>query len=378
MKLRALVIDDSALFRRVITDALTQLADIEVVGSAPNGKIGLERIVALNPDLVTLDMEMPEMGGLEVLDALKGRGRETCVVVVSALTLKGGSLTIRALEKGAFDFITKPSGGDPSANLAAIRQALAPVVDGLRRRLEIRSILKTPGQRSDLSAPPSSPGGPRPLEPSRASLPQTGSLRQPAGGIQMVRMVLVGISTGGPNALAQMLPSLPGDLPVPVLIVQHMPALFTQSLAASLAARCALMVKEAADGETLRPGGVYIAPGGRHLKVVPGANAEMTARISDDPPENNCRPSADVLFRSASLHYPGQSIAVIMTGMGADGVLGLRLLKRHPCRVIAQDAESCVVYGMPGEAVKAGVVDVVLPLNRIADEISRLVKGIRL
>ena len=364
MKLRALVVDDTALFRRIVADALASLPDIEVVGSAPNGKIALERIGTLTPDLVTLDMEMPEMGGLEVLDALKRNQQECGVVVVSALTQKGGDLTMRALEKGAFDFITKPAGGDPQANLAAIRDALQPVVSAYRRRVEIRSILKTSPEAASFPRPGmATPAlkvplpAERPLEHGKADL------------------VVVGVSTGGPNALASVLPRLPASFPAPVLIVQHMPPLFTQSLAASLASKCSLIVKEAAEGETVRPGTIYIAPGGRQMKAVAGSKGEMLIRIADDPPENNCRPSVDYLFRSISINFPGRASAVIMTGMGSDGVLGLRLLKRQGCRIIAQDEASSVVYGMPGEAVKAGVVDIISPLERIADEICRSVKG---
>ena len=375
MKLRTLVVDDTALFRRAVSDALAQLPDVEVVGTAPNGKIALERIATLAPDLITLDIEMPEMGGLEVLDHLKRGGRDVGVIVVSALTLKGGELTIRALERGAFDFITKPGGSNLQANLDAIRDALAPLVSAYRRRWEIRSILKSP------PAAPNSPAGQAPPAAS-SSLTGLSSAAGPATAraawsSQQAKadLVVIGVSTGGPNALASVLPALPANFSAPVLIVQHMPPLFTQSLAASLAAKCAVKVKEAEDGETARPGTVYIAPGGRHMKTAAGPAGEVVLRITDDPQENNCRPSVDYLFRSVANYFPGRAAAVIMTGMGSDGVIGLRLLKRHTCRVIAQDEASCVVFGMPGEAVKAGVVDVIAPLERIAAEILRSVKS---
>jgi two-component system, chemotaxis family, protein-glutamate methylesterase/glutaminase len=392
MKLKALVVDDSSLFRRVISDALSQLPEVEVVGTAPNGKIALERVTSLAPDLVTLDIEMPEMSGLDVLEAIKARGVDCGVVMVSALTLKGSEMTIRALERGAFDFITKPSGGDAQSNLASIRDSLAPVVAAYRRRWEIRTILKSPGAvpgrfepaaRSEPAArnepaarsEPAKTGSlstPARTEPqARPQPPRTGSLSLPG----RADLVLIGISTGGPNALTTMLPMLPARFPAPVLITQHMPPMFTHSLAESLNAKCALRVKEAEDGETALPATVYIAPGGRQMKLAPGSHGEFIVRVNDDPPENNCRPSVDYLFRSAANSFPGRAVAVIMTGMGADGVLGLRLLKRHNTPVIAQDEASCVVFGMPGEAVKAGVVDVIVPLERIAAEISRQVKG---
>jgi two-component system chemotaxis response regulator CheB len=360
MKLRILVVDDTSLFRRIISDALALLPDVEVVGTAPNGKIALERAAALAPDLITLDIEMPEMDGLEVLDALKSRGLECGVVVVSALTLKGGDLTIRALERGAFDFITKPTEGDPKTNLAAIASALAPIVSAYRRRWEIRSILK---QTSALAA----------AKPAPAPVPARTEY-QPV--LKKSDLVLVGISTGGPNALAKMLPALSANFPAPILIVQHMPPLFTKSMAASLSTKCRLTVKEAEEGEVIKSGSVYIAPGGRHMKIAPDSKGEVSLRITDDPLENNCRPSVDYLFRSVANSYNGQTTAVIMTGMGSDGVLGLRLLKRKNCHVIAQDEASCVVFGMPGEAVKAGVVDVIAPLEQIAGEISRSVKSV--
>ena len=364
MKLRVLVVDDTALFRRIVSDALVQLPEVEVVGTAPNGKIALERVETLSPDLITLDIEMPEMDGLEVLAALKQRGKDCGVVVVSALTRKGGELTIRALEQGAFDFVTKPSGGDPPANLAAMRDALAPVISAYRRRWEVRAILKSGGTAGVVSPSPAvSAGGMPPTARPLAS--------------HQADLVCIGVSTGGPNALARVLPAFPANFPAPVLVVQHMPPLFTQSLAASLAAKCAVAVREAAEGERPLPGTVYIAPGGRHMKMVIGPDSLPRLQLTDDPPENNCRPSVDYLFRSVANHYPGRVAAVIMTGMGSDGVTGLRLLKRKEARIIAQDEASCVVYGMPGEAVKAGVVDVIAPLERLADEIRLAVKEAR-
>lgn len=361
MTLRILVVDDTALFRRIVSDALSRLPGVEVIGTAPNGKIALERVASLSPDLITLDIEMPEMDGLETLDALRQRGLKCGVIIVSALTRKGGDLTIRALERGAFDFITKPEAGDQSSTLAAISNALAPILRAYRRHQEIRSILKT-GSVPVAESKPTPP------------LPQRPEVRPV---LRRSEMVLVGVSTGGPNALAKLLPALPANFPAPILIVQHMPALFTQSLAASLDKKCPLTVKEAEDGETILPGTVYIAPGGRHMKFATGLNGTSLLNITDDPPENNCRPSVDTLFRSVANQFPGSTTAVIMTGMGSDGVLGLRLLKRKDAYIIAQDEASCVVFGMPGEAIKAGIVDVVVPLDQIAETLHRSVKSVR-
>lgn len=360
MKLRVLVVDDTALFRKIVSDALSQIPDVEVIGTAPNGKIALERAASLSPDLITLDIEMPEMDGLAVLEAIKQRNLKCGVVMVSALTRKGSDLTIRALELGAFDFITKPNGGDAQSNLAAIRNALSPILSAYRRRWEIRSILKStpdtfPEARTIIS--------PTPIRTEYSSAPLKADL------------VVIGVSTGGPNALAKILPDLSANFPVPVLVVQHMPPLFTQSLAASLATKCSVKVKEAEDGEGIQPATVYIAPGGRHMKIGIGPKGESIVRVTDDPLENNCRPSVDYLFRSVANHFSGNVTAVIMTGMGSDGVLGLRLLKRKNTYILAQDEASCVVFGMPGEAIKAGVVNSVVPLELLAKEINRSVKS---
>jgi two-component system chemotaxis response regulator CheB len=188
-------------------------------------------------------------------------------------------------------------------------------------------------------------------------------------------MVLIGVSTGGPAALAQLLPAIPGNIGVPILVVQHMPPIFTKSLADSLAPKCAVRVVEATHGELLKPDCVYIAPGGRQMRLGAGPDSRPILEMTDDPPENNCRPAVDYLFRSAASRFPGRAMAVILTGMGSDGTLGLRLLKRHGCFVIAQDEASSVVYGMPKAAVDAGVADVILPLSSIASRITSIVKG---
>ncbi len=368
MALRVLVADDSALFRRVLTEALSSLPDVEVVAGVPNGKLAVQRVRDLRPDLLTLDMEMPEMGGLAVLDALRQAGEDVMVIVVSALTLAGGRLTMKALEKGALDFITKPDTPNAEESRAAILKELAPRVRALAHRREIRNILKDRPQ-----APP-----PQPLPPVRppADLRQVSKTMTRVAAGTKPDMVLIGVSTGGPNALAQVLPALPGTLGVPVLVVQHMPPVFTQSLAESLSAKCAFRVREASHGERLEPNTVYIAPGGRQMRLAAAPGGAKVIEVTDDPPENNCKPAVDYLFRSAANRFPGRSMAVILTGMGSDGTLGLRLLKRHGCYVVAQDEASCVVFGMPKAAIDAGVVDVVVPLEAVAGRIIASVRGV--
>ena len=378
MSLRVLVADDAVLFRRSISDALAALPDVVVVGSAANGKLALQKVRELKPDLLTLDLEMPELDGLGVLDALRQSGDKTSVIVVSALTRRGGDLTLRALEKGAFDFITKPETGSAEESREAIRRELAPRLRALANRLAVRNILNRPsaalnGASSSAVVPP-----PAEAKPSGQHLAGIAERMSRLVSPSKPELVLIGVSTGGPTALAKLLPQLPKDLGVPILIVQHMPPVFTQSLADSLAAKSAVKVREAANGEVVLPNTAYIAPGGRQMRLAIGVNGSRVLQITDDPPENNCRPAVDYLFRSAANLFPGRSMAVILTGMGSDGTLGLRLLKRHGAFVIAQDEASCVVYGMPKAAVDAGVADAVLPLEAIAARIVSTIRGGRL
>ena len=367
MSLRVLVADDAILFRRVLSEALSALPEVEVVGSAANGKLALQKVRELKPDLLTLDLEMPELDGLAVLDARRQSGDRGAVIVVSALTRQGGHMTLRALEKGAFDFITKPEGANPEESRAAVCRELAPRLRALAHRLAVRNILRPAGGPS--TGPPSAP------KPAAAALAGIAGRMSRLATHPRPELVLIGVSTGGPNALARLLPQLPKDLGVPILIVQHMPPMFTQSLAESLAAKCAIRVREATQGDVLAANTAYIAPGGRQMRVAAGPAHSRVVQITDDPPENNCRPAVDYLFRSVATHFAGQAMAVILTGMGNDGTLGLRLLKRQGCFVIAQDEASCVVYGMPKSAVEAGVTDVILPLESIAARIAATVRA---
>ena len=373
MTLRVLVVDDTVTYRKIISDALSTLPGVEVVGTASNGKTALARILALRPDVATLDIEMPEMNGLEVLEAVRAQGIELGVVMVSAFTKRGSELTIRALQLGAFDFITKAEDGDIEQNRQRIQNALGPLLKAYAQRLEIRSILKgtsTPG-----ASPPKPGAAPAAGVTRPADLADVSLRMEKASGKFRPERVLIGVSTGGPYALADVIPKLPGNLGVPILLVQHMPPMFTRTLAESLDKQSALKVKEAEHGDPVVANTVYIAPGGKHMKVISGPGGKPVIQISDDPPENNCKPSVDTLFRSAAYTFPGRTCAVIMTGMGADGTLGLRLIKRSPAWVIAQNEASCVVFGMPKEAIAAGVVDVIAPLESIAGEICKAVQG---
>lgn len=367
MKLKVLVVDDTIVYRKIISDVLADIDGIDVIGTAGNGKIAMSRIRAMKPDLITLDIEMPEMNGLEVLQALKAEDIDVGVIVLSSLTVRGGELTIKALELGAFDFITKPDGSSQEENRDIVKQSIEPLIRAYSHRREISSILR--GSRLPLK---------RVVDTEKKSVPETNNVVTRMKSIYQrmkSEVIGIGVSTGGPVALAEVLPRIPCDINIPVFVVQHMPPGFTQSLASSLDAKCSLQVKEAVDGESVQNNVVYIAPGGKQMKVALGVDAATKiVRITNDPPENNCKPSVDYLFRSLAHHYVGRSTGVIMTGMGNDGTLGLRLMKRNGATVIAQDEATSVVFGMPKEAIGAGVVDIVVPLNCLAEEIIKTIK----
>ena len=357
--IKALVVDDTIVYRKIVGDALKQMPGIEVVGTANNGKIALSKIKTLKPDLITLDIEMPEMNGIELLQELQNMDSPPLVIMVSTLTHQGGALTLRALELGAFDVLPKPEDGKMAENMLKIQKTLDPIVRHVKRHKF--GIIDPPTRLKPAVAVPyrvsHSPAKPR-----------------PAGIRSKSEIIGIGISTGGPNALTKMIPMLPKDLKVPVLIVQHMPPVFTASLADSLNKKSALEVIEAKDGDIIKPGKVFIAPGGKQMKIVAGADGlTRKIKITDDPPENSCKPSADYLFRSIAQHYVGRSTGVIMTGMGSDGSKGLVQMKNNGSFIIAQDEKTCTVYGMPKEPIESGIVDIIAPLEKIADEIVKTV-----
>lgn len=358
-RLTALVVDDTIVYRKIVGDVLKEIPGVEVIGAAHNGRVALSKITSLKPDLITLDIEMPEVSGIEVLQSLQNQPDAPAVVMLSTLTQQGSEMTIKALELGAFDFIAKPSEGKMAENTEKVKDALEPIIEALKRqkqtRLKIRSRIKGKPEKTPPPAEPKTVPAPKftkPLIRSKAEI------------------VGIGISTGGPNALTQMIPLLPANIKVPILIVQHMPPMFTASLANSLNNKSQLEVVEAKEGDTIEAGKVFIAPGGKQMKIVAGSDGiTRKIKITDDPPENSCRPSVDYLFRSIAQHYVGRSTGVIMTGMGSDGSKGLVQMKQNGGFVIAQDKESCTVYGMPKEPIESGIVDVIVPLEKIADEI---------
>lgn len=352
--MRVLVVDDSTLFRKVVRDAIEFELGLQVVGTASNGRIALDKIQQLRPDVVTLDVEMPELDGLEVLRRLQEIASPPRVIMVSSFTAKGAALTAQALRLGAFDFILKPA----TDNWETSREGLLAQI-GAKLKL-VDAAVRPPALKSQPFAECQS-------WPSKGVTAIAPSKPMPA------EVVAIGVSTGGPAALASLLPQLPADLSSPVVIVQHMPPVFTKSMAEDLNRICKLRVSEATDGERLIPGHAYIAPGGRQMKVVPSSAGPQIC-ITDDPAERNCRPSVDYLFRSLAHLYGGRVLALVLTGMGDDGTLGCQLLERQGAAILAQDEASCVVYGMPRQVAECGLADAVLPLSEMARAIEERVR----
>jgi two-component system chemotaxis response regulator CheB len=353
-KIRVLIVDDSVVVRRIVTRMLSDEPDIEVVGTAANGRIALARLQGLNPDAIVLDVEMPEMDGLATLAALRKTHARLPVIMFSTLTERGASATLDALSLGASDYVTKPSSIAMPASLEAVRQELIG-----KLKLFCSGPAETVAQagRSAKSA----------LPPALFAAPERAH-RKPA------EIVAIGVSTGGPNALAELMPGFPAELAVPLLIVQHMPPIFTRLLAERLAARSRIPIMEAQSGQLVRPGHAYLAPGDFHL-VVERRGDHVHLRTNQEPPENWCRPAADVLFRSVASAYRGAALAVVMTGMGQDGLRGCEEIRRAGGQVLAQDEASSVVWGMPGFVVRAGLADRVAPLGELAGEIMQRVRN---
>ena len=363
--LRVLVVDDTVLYRKIVSDVLAKIPEVEVVGSAHNGKAAISKLATLKPDLLTLDIEMPEMNGIQVLEHIQKNAPQIGAIMLSTLTQEGGAMTMKALELGAFDFIPKPQEGNMVANQKKIEAAIVPMLRAFQKRPKL-AFKPKPALK-----------GVRPL--STPGLPRTSSVpvKRPTPNFKRSKseIIAIGISTGGPNALARMLPMIPNNIGVPIVIVQHMPPMFTQSLAHSLSGKCQIEVREAKQGEPIVPNTALIAPGGKQMKLVAGADGKSRViKITDDPPENGCKPSVDYLFRSVAHHYVGRATGVIMTGMGSDGTDGLKLMKQNGATIIAQNEATCVVYGMPREAAETGLADAVLPLDEIADMIVKTVR----
>ncbi|MGE5371338.1 MAG: protein-glutamate methylesterase/protein-glutamine glutaminase [Solirubrobacterales bacterium] len=351
---KVLIVDDSAFMRRVISDIIGRHPDLEVIGTARNGQEALAKIRDLKPDVVTMDVEMPVMDGLQALETIM-REDPLPVVMLSSLTQAGADATMRALQLGAVDFVPKPSG--------TISLDIEKVADVIIQKTRIAA-----GTRINLRkvvAP----------VPVFTRTEPTAPVPKPIGGSGLLeKLVVIGTSTGGPKALHEVIPNLPAHLPAGVLVVQHMPPGFTRSLAERLNSMSAVEVKEAEHGDTVLPGHVYIAPGDFHLKVrrcTDGTGKRLVVNLTKDPLESGHRPSVDAMFDSAVAEFWAPMVGVIMTGMGADGARAAVGIKQKGGKIIAEDKSTCIVYGMPKAVVDSGNADKVVPLNLIASEIVR-------
>ncbi|MHC5026198.1 MAG: protein-glutamate methylesterase/protein-glutamine glutaminase [Planctomycetota bacterium] len=350
---RLLIVDDSALYRQTITNVLRNTPNVTIVGIARNGREAIDKIAELDPDLLTLDVQMPDVDGITVLREINERGLRPRAVMVSSLTSEGAQITTDALLEGAFDFILKPTGSDPQANLQRLQTELEQKISAFREGHRWRAARARP-QRPD---------------PPTIEVESSVALAER----RACRAVIIGTSTGGPAALKYILPRLPNDLPVPVIVVQHMPPRYTSSLASRLNESCPMPVAEAADGATLAPGTVTIARGGQQMKLFT-KNGATRVRVTDDPPEHGCRPSVDYLLRSAIDVFDGQALAVILTGMGRDGCEACGQLKQRGGTVFAQHQDGCTVYGMPKAVVEAKLADRVVSLENMSRMIVRHVR----
>ncbi len=339
-KIRVLVVDDSAIMRKLITDILKKDPEIEVVGTAKTGKEAIEKAKLLKPDVITLDIEMPEMDGITALRFLKKEVPQSKVIMFSSLTQEGAKATIESLSLGAYDFVPKPSSKSFYESIKKIEQDLIPKIKSVVPLKKVKTIYK-----------------PHYITP---------KLKK-----GIYKVCGIGVSTGGPQTLLKIIPELPSTFPAPILIVQHMPPMFTKQLADRLNSVSRLKVKEAEQGEPVKDGVVYIAPGDYHMEVMKD-NAIVRIKLHQGPPRNFCRPSVDELFESLAEVYNGNTLALVLTGMGSDGKDGAKKIKEKGGVVLAQDAESSVVFGMPKAVIEEGLADEVINLYKIPERLREL------
>jgi two-component system chemotaxis response regulator CheB len=354
-RIRVMVVDDSVVIRRLVTQVLEQDSTIQVVGTASNGAIGLQRIPQFNPDVITLDIEMPDMDGLEMLRRIRREYPLLRVIMFSTLTERGAAKTLEALTLGADDYVAKVSNeGSLDRSMGRLREEMIP---------KIKQFFHLPEQNRVVT------------RPILARAPTEQTARPGAQVLKSTRkrpqVVAIGVSTGGPTALGTIMPAFPAGFPLPIMVVQHMPPLFTRLLAERLNATCQLPVSEATQDDLVEPGKILIAPGDFHMKLASNGGG-VRVFLDQSPRQNSCRPAVDALFASTGEVYGGAVLAVILTGMGQDGLHGVEILKAQGASVIAQDEASSVVWGMPGAVVNAGLADRVLPLSEVVSEILRI------
>lgn len=353
--IRVLIVDDSALVRRAVSDALLGDPEISVVGTAPNGSIAVQKIPQVNPQVLILDIEMPELDGFGVLRFLRVNYPKIRTIMFSSLTQRGASQTIEALSLGASDYVAKPTIIGQQGYRETVKRVAAELIPKIKQFRPGNS-----GQRSAVS--------------DTISLHYPITYRRPPSS-SVPRIVAIGVSTGGPEALSKLLPRLSKTFPVPTVIVQHMPTFFTKLLAERLNSISEIKVIEGSEGIALEPGVVYIAPGDFHMIVKQNGDRVLLS-MNQEPPENSCRPAADVLFRSVAKVYGRHALGIIMTGMGQDGCQGLREMKKHGAMVFAQDQASSVVWGMPSLVIREGLADYVIPLDQMSVAIEECVEEV--
>lgn len=370
MGIKVLVVDDSVFFRRRVSEILNSHPQLEVIDTANNGKEALEKVQQLRPDVVTMDIEMPVMNGIDAAREIM-RVRPTPILMFSSLTHEGAKATLDALDAGAVDFLPKKFEDIARDREEAITLLQQRVISISRHR--VRPLLSQRPATSSLSAS-RTPATSNSATPLRAAVPATenrpvrpAALNTRRSG-KVYQLVAIGTSTGGPVALQNILTKLPGNFPHPILLIQHMPATFTAAFASRLNNLCQINVKEAADGDVVQPGTAYLAPGGKQM-VLDGRPGAMRIRILDGGERMNYKPCVDITFASCARQYRDKVLAVVLTGMGADGRDGAKLLHEQGATIWAQDEESCVVYGMPQAIVKAGIAAEILPLERVAQRI---------
>ena len=368
---RILVVDDSTIARTTIEKIVTAEDDLEVVGKARDGRQALELADRVAPDIVTLDVEMPHLSGLETLKLLAARHPRVKVIMFSAHTAKGAAITMDCLLAGAADYIAKPS------NMANREAAVDYIRDQLLPRIRALLLDKSPRRRT----PPPSLRRPNAVPVSLRKPPVVVAKPTPAVVVAPaescgIELLCIGSSTGGPDALARVLTTVRRPLPVPALITQHMPPTFTKALADRLSARTGHRVREAKGGELLEPGDIWVAPGDYHMVIEP-RGTRLAIRLNQEAPENSCRPAVDTMLRSVAATVGAGALTVILTGMGSDGAIGCRLLRDKGARVIAQDEASSVVWGMPGAVTNAGLANQVLPVGRIGAAINEILASNR-
>ncbi len=367
-KIKVMIIDDSALIRNLVSKELSKASDIEVVGTAINGRFALNKIDKLQPDILVLDLEMPEMNGIEFLKERQRLGIKVPVIILSSHAKKGAKITLDALSLGASDFILKPS--EPGVNVEEMGNKLIELIHALAKpysyipSLEQNRVEENKNLKFQLNN--------QIFEPFRLARIDVESHLQPINNIPDIKIVVIGISTGGPNALREILPLFPENFPCPIVIVQHMPAGFTLEFANSLDKSCKLRVKEANNDDIVKQGRILIAPGNRHIRFIKKTLATVI-QLDDSEPVNGHKPSVDVLFQSAAEVFGENTLACIMTGMGKDGATNIGLILKKGGITIAQDQDTSIVFGMPKVAIEKNNIQLVRPLNKIPETIINIV-----